>query len=132
MQTRKFLVLLGDYSPQTSAAGHYVLALAMKHSLERFVVCREWAVAGANFDDLSPSVSSSAHARTGRGCEGLCPLRSTIEVGGLPGLGPDGKSGPTWVAAAATPHGGNTPHNAAQHARASRDTRRNLPAHEST
>ena len=50
----------------------------------------------------------------------------------LPGLGPDGKSGPTWVAAAATPHGSNTSHNAAQHARAGRDTQRNLPAHEST
>ena len=50
----------------------------------------------------------------------------------LPGLGPDGKSGPTRVAAAATPHGGNTTHNTAQHARAGRDTPRNLLAHEST
>ena len=50
----------------------------------------------------------------------------------LPGLGLDGKSGPTRVAAAATPHGGNTAHNAVQHARAGRDTQRKLPAHEST
>ena len=35
----------------------------------------------------------------------------------LPGLGPDGKSGPTQVAAAATPHGGSVAHKAAQHRR---------------
>ena len=50
----------------------------------------------------------------------------------LPGLGSDGKSGPARVAAAATPHGGSVAHNAAQHARASSGTQRNLPAHEST
>ena len=50
----------------------------------------------------------------------------------LPGLGPDRKSGPTRVAAAATPHGGNIAHHTAQHARAGRDTQRNLPPHEST
>ena len=49
----------------------------------------------------------------------------------LPGLGPDGKSGPTRVATPATPHGGNAAPNAVQHARAGRGTQRKLPAHES-
>ena len=49
----------------------------------------------------------------------------------LPGLGPDGKSGPARVATAATPHEGSAAHNTAQHTGAGRGTQRNLPAHES-
>ena len=51
---------------------------------------------------------------------------------GLPGLGPDRKSGPARAAAAATPHGGIVARNAALQTRADGVTQRNLPAHDST